>query len=163
MKEHGFCTQRESWLGVEVCSTQLVVSDFARPYLIRWLFMHRIRSEQKKTEKVIFHQQPAKKLSKSAKFENNQKKIYNFFSIHLRDKSRPSLERKYSVLSNGIGYLLSKNHSRALMGQNWSKTPKKSCKISLQGALGGGRGCPLGQHAYFLIQHDMGSAAWYKF
>ena len=97
-------------------------------------FYHRIQSEQKIT----------KLLSKSAKFAINQKFFYTISTIHLRDKSKPSLERKYSVLSNDMGYLLSKNHSRALMEQNWSKTAKKSCKVSLKGAVGGRLGCPLG-------------------
>ena len=89
-------------------------------------FYHRIQSEQKKT----------KLISKSAKFAINQKFFYTISTIHLRDKSKPSLERKYSALSNDMGYLLSKNHSRALMEQNWSKTPKKKLLSFTLGGAG---------------------------
>ena len=138
--------------------------DFARPYLIRCVFMHRRRSEKKKSKKIIFHQQPAKKLTECAKFANNQKKNHTLSPIYLRNKSKPSLERKYSVLSNDIVYLIPKYHYEALMGRKWSKTPKNFFfQISLQGATGGRVGCLLSQHAYSLIQHDIGCATWYKF
>ena len=84
-------------------------------------FYHRIQSEQKKT----------KLISKSVKFAINQKFFYTISTIHLRDKSKPSLERKYSVLSNDIGYLITKYHYEALIGRKCFKTPKKKIQISL--------------------------------
>ena len=67
---------------------------------------------------------PTKKLSKSAKFTNNQKRIYTISTIHLRDKSQPLLERKYSVFSNDMGYLLYK----IIQEHKWDKIGRKGQK-----------------------------------